>query len=171
MKTSKEWLDSIKTNPSKFNAWLAKQWIAEIEAAERIHKLAETSTDRKERYILTKIANDESKHATLIGGLCVKRGIPIGKATNRYYDAVQLSKLTREQLFAVGHYAEGMRLARIEAICNDKDIPTDILEVFQIILKDEQMHEKAFLALTDNNSLNKMRGRHKLGVQALGLTL
>lgn len=171
MKTSKEWLEGVKANPNKFNTWLASQWLAEIEAAERIRKLAETSTDRKERYILTKIANDESKHATLIGGLCVKRGIPIGRSTNRYYDAVQLSKLTREQLFAVGHYAEGMRLARIEAICNDKDIPTDISEVFQVILKDEQMHEKAFLALTDDDSLDEMRGRHELGVQALGLTL
>lgn len=171
-KTSKEWLQSVKQDPSKFHKWLANQWLAEVEAAGRIQELADTATDNKERVLLSKIASDEARHASLLEGLCQTRGIKISKkSSNRYYDSVQLSGLTRSELFAVGHYAEGMRLSRIEAICEDSEMPSDITAVFQTILKDEQMHEKAFKSLTDKESLTAMHGRHELGVQALGLTL
>lgn len=171
-KTSKEWLQSVKQNPDKFNKWLANQWLAEVEAAARIQKLADTATNSKEQVLLSKIASDEARHADLLKGLCNTRGIKISeKSSNRYYDSVKLSGLTRSELFAVGHYAEGMRLSRIEAICVDTEMPSDITTVFQSILKDEQMHEKAFKSLTDKESLEAMRDRHELGVQALGLTL
>lgn len=128
--------------------------------------------DTKNAAILTKIANDEFYHSVLLEGLCITRSVEIAKtSTNRYYGSINLESLSKDEIYAIGHYAEGMRLSRIRAIIEDQDTPEDVYYVFSIILKDEIMHEKAFEAITSKDSLKRMKNKHELGVQALGLTL
>lgn len=172
MTTSVEWLQSIKQQPAKFTHWLSQQWLAELEAAKRIHELASKSPSYKDQMVLRKIAQDESKHAELLRVLCERRGIACAaESTGRYYSQIELDKLSTDELYAAGHYAEGMRLSRIEAIVQDADMPQDIRETFTVILKDEQMHEAAFGALASEEALRNMQPRHEMGMQALGLTV
>lgn len=171
MKTSEQWLSEVEANPSKFNQWLATQWLAEQEAAVRIQDLASKSTPKNKK-IISKIAHDEFKHAKLLEDICNKRSISIAKqSTNRYYSKIELDSLSTDHLYAIGHYAEGMRLARIKAICKSEMMPEDIKDAFQIILKDEIMHEKAFGKIASKAALAEMQGKHQLGLEALGLSI
>jgi len=170
MKTSKQWWSEIKNNPLKFNKWLSQQWLAENVAFIKIKELSFNDPDNAA--ILTKIATDELKHSVLLQGLCENRGVEIAwGSTDRYYGSIKLEELSKDELYAIGHYAEGMRLSRIQAIVEDRDTPRDISFVFSIILKDEVMHEKAFKVLASKDALQRMKNKHELGVQALGLTL
>jgi rubrerythrin len=171
MQTSVQWLDSVKINKYKFNNWLSQQWLAEVKAAQEIKILSDNAED-KHKKVLLKISSDESKHANLLKELCEKRNLTIAKdSSNRYYDNIKLQSLSQDELYAIGHYAEGMRLSRIRAICNDPEIDFDIRVSFSNILKDEIMHEKAFKRITSESALSAMRGKHDLGVAALGLSL
>jgi len=170
MKTSKQWWDETKNNTVKFNKWLSQQWLAEAVAFGKIKELA--LNDPENAAILTKIATDELKHSLLLKDLCVSRSIAIAqRSTDRYYGSINLESLSKDELYAIGHYAEGMRLSRIRAITEDQDAPEDVSFVFSIILKDEIMHEKAFKAIASKDALQRMKNKHELGVQALGLTL
>jgi tRNA isopentenyl-2-thiomethyl-A-37 hydroxylase MiaE len=170
MKTSKQWWEETKNNPEKFNKWLSQQWLAEKEAFDKIKQLS--FNDPKNASILTKIATDELKHSYLLESLCTKRGVEIAQSSSdRYYGSIKLQELSQDELYAIGHYAEGMRLDRIRAIVEDTDTPEDVSFAFNIILKDEIMHEKAFGAIASKSALNSMKNKHELGVQALGLTL
>lgn len=172
MQSSKQWLDSVKQDKEKLHKWLGSQWTAEIEAANRIKELADRVSDKAQKALLTKISKDETTHAKLLENLCNSRGIksPI-KSSGRYYSAVGLENLSNDQLFALGYHAESMRLTRIRAICADKDTDADIRLAFSTILKDEEMHEKAFGALASEKAIIQMKDKHSLGVQALGLVL
>lgn len=171
MQTSQQWLNSVKANKEKFNRWLSQQWLAEVKATDEIQKLSSNATV-KHKVILNKISKDEAKHAGLLQSLCQKRGLSIAKeSTNRYYNTVELKELSQDELYAIGHYAEGMRLSRIRAILNDTEIDSDIRSVFSVILKDEVMHEKAFGKIASKPALVKMRNKHELGVAALGLSI
>lgn len=172
MKTSTEWLQQVKQDSGKFAQWLSRQWLAELEAAQRIHELASAAPAYKDQVVLRKIAQDEVKHAELLRVLCERRGIPCATATtSRYYSQIPLDQMSFDELCAAGHYAEGMRLARIKAIVQDPQMPQDIRETFGVILKDEQMHEAAFGALASQDALSNMRAKPELGMQALGLAL
>ena len=172
MQTPKEWLESVKNDPEKMNKWLSSQWYAEIEAAMRIEDLAYKADTLAERKLLFRISEDESKHAKLLKELCEARNINLPtKGSGRYYDLICIDDLSNDELYALGHHAEAMLLSRIEAICEDEEVPEDIREKFLVLLKDEQMHEKAFGALATEESLVKMKDKHNLGVAALGLTL
>lgn len=169
--TSEQWLESVKNNKDKFNTWLSQQWLAEVKATHEIKVLADNAED-KHKKVLLRISNDENKHTNLLKELCEKRGLTIAKeSTNRYYNTVELHTLTQDELYAIGHYAEGMRLSRILAICNDAEMDADIKESFAVILKDEIMHEKVFGRIATQEAKTKMKGKHELGVAALGLTL
>lgn len=172
MKTSKQWLSEVKQDSNKFNNWLSQQWLAEEVAAKRILELVGKTPFQKEKKILTRISKDEVKHAELLKQLCNARNISMAtKSTDRYYDQIELDKLTQDQLYAIGHYAEGMRLSRIRDICEDNEMPADIQQAFKTILKDEIMHEKAFGKIASPIALNQMQNKHELGIAALGLTL
>ena len=172
MKTSKQWLEEVKQDKTKFNNWLSQQWLAEEVAAKRIFDLVGKTANQKEKKLLARISKDEVKHAELLKQLCTNRNIPMAtKSTDRYYDQIELDKLSQDQLYAIGHYAEGMRLSRIKAICEDKSMSVDIQEAFKVVLTDEIMHEKAFGKIASYEALKQMQGKHELGVAALGLTL
>ena len=171
MQTSKQWLNSVKNSNQKFNNWLSQQWLAEVRATREIKVLSDNAESNHKR-ILARISSDEQKHADLLKGLCEKRGLNIAvKSTNRYYGSIELETLSQDELYAIGHYAEGMRLSRIRAICSDESMPADIREVFSVILKDEIMHEKAFGRIASAGAIMKMKNKHELGAAALGLAL
>lgn len=62
-----------------------------------------------------------------------------------------------------------MRLARIEAICEDEQAPADLRAVFLRILPEERFHERAFRELAGADALARTEGAHILGQRALGL--
>lgn len=171
MKTSKQWLNEVKNDTTKLHRWLSRQWLAEVDASKRIADLSD-KVPLKYKNVLMKIAKDESKHAYLLGVLCKSRDIECSTdTTSRYYSSVDLPNLSVDELCALGHYAEGMRLDRIQAICDDSDIDSDIKEAFNIILKDELMHEKAFGIIASTEAKSKMKNQHVLAAQALGLVV
>ena len=64
-----------------------------------------------------------------------------------------------------------MRLHRIRALAESDQVDSDIREVFARILPDEEYHEKAFGAMTDQESIDFMRDKHLAGLELLGLEI
>ena len=55
MKTSKQWLEEVKQDKTKFNNWLSQQWLAEEVAAKRIFDLVGKTANQKEKKLLARI--------------------------------------------------------------------------------------------------------------------
>ena len=173
MKTTEQWLSEIKASPEKLTHWLTRQYIGEALAADRIQSLADY-TDTRAKPILDKIAADEAKHAEWIGSLLTARGIPLPAPTYdgvRYWKPILENLNTFEEVTAAGHHAEAMRLVRIRALSQDLDIDADIREVFAKILPDEEMHTKAFAAMSTPDAIESTRSLHTAGLEQLGLVI
>lgn len=170
LRTSEQWLEEVLANPAKLERWLSRQWRCELDAAVRLQAIVDNEPERKNKLLLNKIAADEFKHAEMIAQLCSVRGIDIApEEKGRYYTEVKLDNLTKDEIYAAGHFAEGMSLARIKAIVNNKNVAADIRAAFEIILIDEEMHEKAFGAMASQEAKDKMQQFHEAGKVALGL--
>lgn len=173
--TTQQWLAKILSSKEELHNWLVRQYIGEMTAFGRIARLI-ASAPEKNRLILWKIADDEFRHAMWVSELLVARGIPWpgianSKSEERYWKPVKEGMETFEDTAAAGHYAESMRLVRIRAIVNCTEIDKDIRDVFVKILPDEEMHEKAFKAMTNQASLDKMKSKHEAGLKLLGLEI
>lgn len=176
MQTVQQWANKIHSDPHEFFHWLSRQYIGEALAAERIEALAEANQSTKFSKTLHRIASDELKHRDWIGGLLKTRGIALPDPTyegTRYWKETLIDnpQWDFKQLAAIGHHAETMRLARIEAIANDPRFPNDVREVFFQIFDDETFHAAAFKAMTDEGSIQEMQAYHEAGMAALGLEI
>lgn len=173
MKTSKQWWDETKHDKSKLTLWLQRQQYGERIAAGRIAALATKAPNSRVKALIERIANDESRHTEWITNLLQVRGIPILEHhIDRYWLAVGLNDhFTFEELCAIGHHAEHMRLERIRVIANDQTCDEDIRQVFEKILVDEEFHDRAFEALTTKDLIIKYSENHQLGLEVLGLTM
>jgi rubrerythrin len=172
---TQEWLDKVTSSKEELHHWLERQYIGEVTAAKRIGELAQEAPI-KFRAVLAKIAADELQHAMWVFGLLAVRGIDIPKvedaqAEDRYWKPILGELDTFEKTAAAGHHAEGMRLHRIRALSESDQVDSDIREVFARILPDEEYHEKAFGAMTDQESIDFMRDKHLAGLELLGLEI
>jgi rubrerythrin len=174
-KTTQSWLTEIKSSPAKLEHWLQRQYVGEALAADRIQKLAIAMSGQGRReLLLKKIANDESKHCEWIKQLLINRSIPLPEVTihnTRYWEPILNHLTSFEEIAGAGHHAEGMRLVRIKALGADPEIDADIREVFLKILPDEEMHTKAFAAMSTAEAIESTRTYHKNGLEALGLEI
>ena len=172
---TKEWLSKI-SDKAELQHWLTRQYIGEITAARRIKNLAETAPE-KYREILLKIAKDELQHSNWVMELLVTRNIPVPTvsdmidAENRYWKPILKEVRSFDEITAAGHHAEGMRLVRIRALASCDKIDEDIRSVFQKILPDEEMHERAFKAMSSKEAVDTMREYHEAGLDLLGLEI
>lgn len=172
-KTSQQWWDSIKNDPVRFNAWLAKQYRGETTAAQRIHDFTDKyAPDERTKETLDTIAAQEHLHAIWVLTLLRTRGIePITEnAEKRYWKETLGGISSFETGAAVAAHAEKMRLERIAVIANDESAPVDVKETFARILKDELFHERAFRDMAGEGALEVTADAHKRGRKALGLT-
>ena len=170
---TQQWLDKITSSNDKLHHWLERQFIGEITAAKRIRKLAETAPE-KFKPVINRIADDEALHAFWVGELLVARNIQIPVVEHpedRYWKPILSETDTFEKTAAAGHHAEGMRLVRIRALAQSDKVDADIREVFAKILPDEEFHERAFGAMTDQDSIEFMRDKHHAGLELLGLEI
>mgnify|MGYP000211553779 FL=1 len=173
MKTTQQWLDEVKASPEKLTQWLERQYVGEALAAERIQSLADCTPGRANA-ILEKIAADEKKHTEWVAELLTARGITLPAPTydgTRYWEPILENLHTFSEIAGAGHHAEAMRLIRIRALAVDEDIDEDIREVFTRILPDEEMHAKAFAALSTPESIESTRQLHNAGLELLGLEI
>jgi rubrerythrin len=174
-KTTQSWLSEIKSSPAKLEHWLQRQYVGEALAADRIQKLAIAMSGQcRKELLLMKIAADESKHCEWIKELLVTRNIPLPEVTidnTRYWEPILNQLKTFEEIAGAGHHAEGMRLVRITALATDPEIAADIREVFLKILPDEQMHTKAFAAMSTAEGIESTRAYHEKGLEVLGLEI
>jgi rubrerythrin len=170
---TQQWLDKITSNREELHHWLGRQYIGEITAAKRIRKLADEAPE-KFKPVINRIADDEAQHAFWVGGLLVARNIDlpaIEHPEDRYWKPILSELDTFEKTAAAGHHAEGMRLVRIRALADSDKVDNDIREVFRKILPDEEFHERAFGAMTDQDSIELMRDKHLAGLDLLGLEI
>ena len=173
MKTTELWLSEIKASTAKLNAWLERQYIGEALAAERIQSLAD-KVDGRNKQLLEHIARDEKKHCEWVAELLVARGIELPAATydnTRYWGPILDNVHTFSEVTAAGHHAEAMRLVRIRALAHDSEIADDIRTVFAKILPDEEMHSRAFSAMSTPEAIAATRELHTAGLEMLGLTI
>jgi len=175
MTTTQEWLNKVTNSKDELNHWLTRQYIGEVTAAHRIEGLQEhEEVDGKQRYLLGKIAMDESQHASWIKQLLINRGLELPEVTlqdaeKRYWKPVFDNAWGADDCFAAGAHAEEMRLHRIKAIVASEEIDEDIRKVFRAILPDEEWHAKAFKHLASEEALVKMKPHHEAGLKLLGL--
>ena len=170
---TEQWLDKVTSSKAELHHWLERQYIGEMTAATRIHKLASEAPE-KFKPVLSKIALDEAVHACWVMDLLVNRGInvpTIDHAEDRYWKPILSELDTFEKTAAAGHHAEGMRLVRIRALAESDKVDEDIRNVFRKILPDEEFHEKAFGKMSDSESINYMQDKHQAGLDMLGLEI
>lgn len=171
MNNSKMWWESVKTNESKFNDWLIKQYRGEVTASNRIKQFSNKYASEKNKLILSIIAGQERTHASWILELLHSRNImpDISNAEERYWKETLPEIESFETGAAVGAHAEAMRLERIKVICEDDSAPTDVRSVFKKILHDELFHERAFKSMAGEEAMNKTKDAHIRGKELLGL--
>jgi len=173
---SKEWWDSVKSNPDKLNNWLLRQYRGEVTAGDRIRKLATdniTTLPEKDYIDLYRISVEEKRHAKWVGWLLFTRGIdPVVKdAEARYWSkTLPVAAKSSKHAYAVGAHAEAMRLERIKVIAEDESSPPDIRIVFSNILRDEIGHEETFRRLAGPEMMQEVLPSHQEGLALLGLT-
>ena len=170
---TKEWLNKTLSSDAELHHWLERQYIGEITAAKRIHKLADEAPE-KFKPVLSKIAVDEALHACWVMDLLVARGISVPSiehSEDRYWKPILSELDTFEKTAAAGYHAEGMRLVRIRALASDIRVDQDIRDVFAKILPDEEFHEKAFGAMSTDEAKGFMSSKHEEGLSRLGLEI
>jgi rubrerythrin len=173
-KNTSQWLSEVKSSNKKLLHWLERQYIGEALAADRIEALSESQKGTGNEKILERIASDERKHSSWIASLLLARNIPVPVPTyegTRYWEPILSELNTFEKICGAGHHAEKMRLVRIKALANDSEIDSDIREVFLKILPDEEMHSKAFGALSTVKDIEETKFFHERGLEVLGLEL
>lgn len=173
MQTVEQWWKRVSSDESEMVNWLKNQYHGEITAYHRIKKLKDRYelTDKQSR-IIDRIAQDEFNHADWVKGLLDSRGIEaeVLDKESRYWNATNPEdpSLSFEEVCAIAHHAEVMRLERITLLASD-DKYQDIAEVFSKIISDETYHAQAFGNLSTPEAIERFRGNHELGKQALGL--
>jgi rubrerythrin len=170
---TQEWLNKVISSEAELHHWLQRQYIGEVTAANRIHKLA-VAAPYKHFKTLSKIAIDELEHAKWVLDLLEARNIPIPKIETpeeRYWKPILNEADSFDKTAAAGFHAEGMRLVRIRALAADPRVAEDIRDVFTRILPDEEFHEKAFGAIASEKAKNTMAHKHQEGLDRLGLEI
>lgn len=172
MKTTEQWWAEVSTDENKMIDWLKDQYHGEVTAEARIRALIDDyALEGKTKNIISKIADDERKHAEWVSSLLVARGITpeVLQKEERYWDkTLPKTKVTFEEICAIGHLAETMRLERIQLLAADERF-LDIAEVFASILPDELFHARAFGMLSTPEAIEAARSNHNAGLEALGL--
>ncbi len=174
-KTSQEWYDGIKNDPTKINDWLINQYHGEVTAAERIRELILCYTPpgnhTKWAELVELIATQEEQHAEWIAELLANRGLEAKKLIKdeRYWDNTINQITDWDTGCAVAAHAEEMRLQRIRVICADSATAKDIKEVFDKILVQEEFHAKAFKEFTTDDAMQRTLEGHLAGLNQLGL--
>lgn len=180
-KTTQQWWEEVSTNEERFNDWLKNQYHGERTAADRIQDLISIvpqGTDSENNKwswrhkILRGILVDEVRHSFWIGELLTARGITpeILVKDERYWKETLSTWEGKsfEQLCAIGHLAEAMRLDRIKLLAADSRFQ-DVAEVFTKILPDEEFHTALFGILSTPAAIEEARVNHVAGMNAMGL--
>lgn len=174
MITSEQWWERVKNSPTELIDWLKDQYHGEVTAAIRIEKeFSKFLLNDGDKKIIKQIAKEEDIHASWIADLLTVRGVTpeILLKKERYWDRVLISKYSVEDLAAIAHHAEHMRLDRIRVIANDVTAPYDIVKAFRKILPMEIRHEEWFAQLSSPEAIEAHRTNHEAGKQALGLVV
>ena len=178
MQTSAQWWNKTKSDPNKLIAWLKDQYHGEKTASKRIVELfvySSLTVEKADLKVVLRIAKEEEIHARWIGDLLLARGVTpeILDKEERYWNKVLPADggQSKEQLAAIAHLAERMRLERIGVIAADPQAPKDIRAVFKKILPMELNHEKLFLSLTTDKHIKDALANHYDGLNALGLVI
>lgn len=172
MKTTEQWWEEVSNDSEKMINWLKDQYHGEVTAEKRIRDLTvqyDLSPDQER--IINKIADDEKLHAIWVKELLEARGITaevLNKEERYWNKTLPKQKVSFEEMCAIGHHAELMRLDRITLLSNDERFK-DIAEVFSKIRPDEVFHTKAFASLSTPDMIEKTRKNHEDGLNALGL--
>ncbi len=173
MKTSQEWWDQTKASPEKIINWLKNQYHGEAVAAERIRQFILPKMEGKYEFMVERIADDETRHASWIRDLLISRGVfpQILQKEERYWKTVMTEDFNNDGNYAaaVAAHAEEMRLERIKVIMDDELAPEDIRATFINIYKDELFHAKGFKLIAGDDYYNKASENHAKGLEALGL--
>lgn len=169
------WWTKTRQDPQALNDWLLDQYRGEATAAERILTLADhyTSAGSRERRLLTRIAEQERKHARWVAELLDARRLPVpaelDTTRERYWKKTLPIISDLASGAAVGAHAERMRLWRIQAIVSDVQAQADVCAVFARILPEERFHERAFRSLAGEAALHAALDGHERGMAVLGL--
>lgn len=174
MITSKQWWDKVKNDDGLLIDWLRAQYHGEKTAAIRIKsEFSKFEMDVAQTALIEKIAKEEELHAEWVGKLLLDRGIEpeVLVKNERYWNVAMVDMDTIEDVAAIAHHAEHMRLERIRAISEDSETPSDIKVVFSKILPMEINHEKWFGALSSEGHIASHKNNHEEGMVVLGLVI
>ena len=175
MKTTQQWWDEVSSDEAKFIDWMKDQYHGERTAAERIRKIRDDNGSSIFGWpynLLSNIIKDEIKHTFWVENLLLARGVTpeILQKEERYWNQClpPAEGKSFEYWCAVGHLAETMRLDRIKLLASDSRF-TDVKEVFERILPEEEFHAKIFGMLSTPEDIAEARVHHNDGMNAIGL--
>jgi rubrerythrin len=173
---TKAWWQRCLADKEKLEHWLVSLYNNEKDAEQRFIDFANTycEKDSDEYNTFMIIANQEKQHAVLVNIILEKRGITLYEMTSkngRYWRNTIPCICDMKTAAAIGAYAEGLSLARMRVIINDKNTPTDLKELFNIIEPEESFHAKALEKIATKFGMKSVKDCHDKGLVELGLKI
>lgn len=175
MKTTEQWWNEIKTNPTKLNNWLRRQCVGELAAvnllSEILLRFGQQATVSEWKTV-HKVMGQEAVHALWMREVMAGRGIEPeenASAERKYWAEVLPNVTNFDEAMAAAYHAEHMRLARIRLIASETDPAyADLAQTFQRILPHEEWHQQVFDKMRKGHDLTRY---HERGLRALNLVL
>lgn len=170
---TKEWWAAVCKNPEKFERWIQKLQLTEIEGGQGHDQfllfaglVARIEIPKRAITILNNISADEKKHSDLLLNLMHSRGItpivfPQDCHRSSYWDYMNDNmEFNLAEYSAVNFYGEGLASERFEIILDHPDTAADVKETIRLILPDEIFHRETLGRLAGEEALAKIKPHH-----------
>lgn len=159
------WWSRLCGDEDAMTAWLIKLHKTELDGYyDNLAIIEKYGVEGLQKSILTKTAEDERRHASLLEDLLAKRGIDIEGTSPpesdywRGMEAYVDGKIERE--YAVLYYGEALASARFAFIGSHPKTPKDVSDFVAAALPDERYHAEGFRRLSTPEAISFIGEAH-----------
>lgn len=164
------WWDRCLADPAKFAAWVQKLWWTEVGGyQEHVAFIQAHPLSLRERSILQHVADDELKHASLLGFYMEEKGIGRGDTPikSAYWDNILADAKSFSAYCAANYYGEALAAERFKVLVEHPGTPEDFRGILQMILPDEVFHRVTLEKLATKEDLAKYAELHRQSLELI----
>ena len=167
---TRDWWNRTTKDEVKMVAWLQKLYGTEIGGFTDYQEFLKRFTlDERTTRIFTNIGDDELKHGNLIKDLLTARGyaIDMNLPASSYWAEMNERIVDLPTAAAVNYFGEALAAFRFEIILDMENTPSDVREILQVILPDEQFHRQTLRKIAGEDLIEQFQEYHNAAVQRL----
>jgi len=165
-----DWWVRVNQDETKLIAWLKKLYGTEIGGHDDYFSfLSKFQVDDRTEKIFTNIALDELKHGGLIENLLDARGHKLdpNPPQSSYWLEMDSHIEDLKTAAAVNYFGEALAAFRFEVIIDHPATPSDVKEILNVILPDEQFHRTTLRRIAGEDMIGKFQEIHDTAVRRL----